>query len=54
MIMRGCRNAVSYFIQNFTEAFGILSLQAILYKIVTSNANFSFKVFGLISVSLDA
>ncbi len=34
-----------YFIQNFTEVFGILSLWAILYKMVTSNMHLYFKVF---------
>ena len=33
-----------YFIQNFTEVFGILSLRAILYKMGTSNMRLYLKV----------
>ncbi len=32
-----------YFIQSFTEVFGILSLRAILYKMGTSNMHLYFK-----------
>ncbi len=33
-----------YFIQSFTEVFGILSLRVILYKMGTSNMHLYFKV----------